>query len=201
MIPDLPDYFSKFIPPRDSLLLKLEEEAYEENIPIVGPVVGEILHILTVFSQADKVLELGTATGYSTIYLARACLLTHGSVTTVELDPQMADRAHNHLELAGLDDIVSILRGKASEIMSSLEDSFDFVFLDIDKEGYHEALPHCERLLRPGGLLLADNVAFQEAVTFNEKIFSMQNWRTVHLYSFLPGHSPEMDGLCLALKL
>ena len=73
MIPDPEGYFRKFVPSRDSLLLEMEEEARQEGIPIVGPVVGELLYILVCASGAVQILELGTATGYSAIYLARAC--------------------------------------------------------------------------------------------------------------------------------
>jgi hypothetical protein len=72
MIPDMENYFRGFIPRRDALLRELEEEAKRESIPIVGPVVGELLYILARMSGAKNILELGTATGYSGIYLARA---------------------------------------------------------------------------------------------------------------------------------
>jgi len=75
-MPDLIDnpeeYFRQFLPKRDQLLIELEEEARREEIPIVGPIVGELLHILARVTQARRILELGTATGYSTIFLARA---------------------------------------------------------------------------------------------------------------------------------
>jgi len=65
-------YFRRFLPEREPLLLELEEEAKREDIPIVGPFVGELLHILARVTRAERILELGTATGYSTIFLARA---------------------------------------------------------------------------------------------------------------------------------
>ena len=74
-------YFRRFLPARDRLLLELEKEAEREEIPIVGPVVGELLHILAKAVQAERILELGTATGYSTIFLARA-LSTSGRLVT-----------------------------------------------------------------------------------------------------------------------
>ena len=84
------------------------------------------------------------------------------------------------------------------EELQKLDDNF---FLDIEKKDYIRALPHCETLLRRGGLLLADNVAFKGSEDFNRALYERPGWRAVHLYSFLPYHSPDMDGLCLALRV
>jgi predicted O-methyltransferase YrrM len=84
--------------------------------------------------------------------------------------------------------------------MSTLKGSFDVIFMDIEKADYARALKDCHRLLRPGGLLVADNVAFPDADEFNRAVFKDPGWRPVSLFAFLPGHSPERDGLCLALR-
>lgn len=201
MIPNMEAYFRKLVPPRDALLLVLEEEARQEGIPIVGPVVGELLFILARATKAKHILELGTATGYSALYLARACDVFEGSVVTLEMDNEMARRAQANFEKAGLEHRVQILIGDALEEMTKMQGPFDFVFLDIDKESYAGALSHCERLLKPGGLLVADNVAFQGADEFNRTVSAHLHWRTVHLLSLLPQHSPEKDGLCLAVRV
>ncbi len=79
MIPDLENYFRNLVPPRTELLRRLEAEAEQEHIPIVGPVVGELLFILARVMGARRILELGTATGYSAIYLAQAVAPDFGS--------------------------------------------------------------------------------------------------------------------------
>jgi caffeoyl-CoA O-methyltransferase len=86
-------------------------------------------------------------------------------------------------------------------LMKVLQGPFDFIFMDIDKEGYREALPECRRLLRVGGLLVTDNVGFSGSRTFNQEIFDQEEWKALHLFSFLPGHSPEKDGWSIALKI
>jgi predicted O-methyltransferase YrrM len=199
MIPDPENYFRGFIPPRDALLLELEEEAAREAIPIVGPVVGELLYILARLAGAKKILELGTATGYSAIYLARA-LSPGGRVVTLELSEDMARRAQANFARAGLSERVEVRRGHALDLMAAMTGSFDLIFLDIDKESYLPALALCRRLLKTGGLLVADNVAFAGAADFNREIFSQTGWRVVQLLAWLPRHSPEKDGLCLALR-
>ncbi|MGQ9689654.1 MAG: O-methyltransferase [Desulfobaccales bacterium] len=201
MIADLETYFRGFIPPRDELLRTLEEEARQERIPIVGPLVGELLFILVRALQARQILELGTATGYSAIYLARACEPFGGRVTTLEADPAMAVRARTNCARAGLQEQVEVLVGDAIALMEKMAGPFDLIFMDIDKEGYLPALSHCRRLLRVGGLLVTDNVGFAGAQDFNREIFRQPEWRVAPLLCFLPEHSPERDGLSLALKL
>lgn len=201
MIADLEAYFREFIPPRDELLLRLEEEARQENIPIVGPVLGELLFLLTQATQARRVLELGTATGYSAIYLARGCEPHDGQVVTLESDPEMAARAQANLISAGLSARVEVRQGEALALMDGMAGHFDLIFLDIDKESYLPALARCHRLLRLGGLLVADNVGFAGAQDFNQEIFRCPEWRVVPLLCFLPAHSPERDGLSLAVRV
>ncbi|MBM4284664.1 MAG: methyltransferase domain-containing protein [Deltaproteobacteria bacterium] len=201
MIPDLEGYFRQFAPPREDLLLELEQEAAAEGIPIVGPVVGRLLYLLGRAVQARTILELGTATGYSTIFLARSVPAPGGRVVTLERDQTLARRAAVNFQRAGLEAQVDLQVGEAAILLPALVGPFDLIFMDIDKEGYLEALPHCRRLLRGGGLLVADNVAFQGAAPFNRAIWESPDWCAVPLLCHLPGHSPERDGLCLALRL
>jgi len=193
-------YFLDLVPQRSALLKRLEAEAVQESIPIVGPVVGELLYLLARLSRARRILELGTATGYSAIHLAEAARETGGRLLTLETDAAMAERAAANLAQAGLQDWVEIRCGEALKEMATVADPFDLVFLDIEKADYLPALGHCRRILNPGGLLIADNIAFQEADPFNQALAADNAWRRVSLYSLLPGHSPLYDGLCLALR-
>ncbi|MFP3868145.1 MAG: O-methyltransferase [Desulfobacteraceae bacterium] len=201
MISDLKSYFKDFVPSRDELLVELEQEAEQEKIPIVGPVVGELLFILARALGAQNILELGTATGYSTIYLAQALDTPRGRVITLEQDDHLARRARTNFVRAGLESRIEIRVGEAISLMAALSGPFDLIFMDIDKEGYLPALPHCLRLLKINGLLITDNVGFRGARDFNQEVFSHPGWRSVQLLAFLPGHSPEDDGLALALRI
>jgi predicted O-methyltransferase YrrM len=193
-------YFRQLVRKDDPLLRELELEAEREHIPIVGPVVGELLFVLSSAGGARSILELGAATGYSTIFLARACALNDGAVTTLERDPAFAARARKNLGRAGLADRAGVVCGDAFAELPRMTSGFDLIFMDIDKADYSRALPECHRLLRPQGLLVADNVAFPDADPFNRAILSDGGWRPVSLLAFLPGHAPERDGLCLALR-
>jgi predicted O-methyltransferase YrrM len=193
-------YFRQFIPDRDSLWIELEAEAQHEKIPIVGPVVGELLFILARTSQSKKILELGTATGYSAIYLAKACEMFKGKVVTLENDRDMAARARQNIQKAGLEDSVEIRVGDALAEIAKSDEIFDFIFMDIEKEDYIRALSDCQRLLKRGGLLVADNVGFKDADEFSQSISTNPEWRPVSFFAYLPLHSPENDGLCIALR-
>lgn len=201
MIPDLEEYFRALVPRRLDLLQALEAEAEQERIPIVGPVVGELLFILARAMGARQILELGAATGYSAIYLGQAVAPVSGRVTTLEIDPAMAQRARQNLAAAGLADRVDVRLGDARTVMAALNGPFDLIFLDIDKEGYLPALAGCHRLLRLGGLLVADNTGFQGAADFNQALLADTRWRAVNLLALLPRHSPNQDGLALAVKV
>jgi caffeoyl-CoA O-methyltransferase len=201
MMPDLEEYFRGLVPASDALLLELEQEAQRESIPIVGPVVGHLLFILARATGAAHILELGTATGYSGIFLGRACAGIKGRVLSLELNDAMAHRARGNFARAGLAEVVEVRVGEALKLMAAMSETFDLIFLDIDKESYLPALSHCRRLLKAGGLLVADNVGFAGAADFNHEILQNPAWCAVHLLSLLPRHSPEHDGLALAIKV
>ena len=200
-VDNVEEYFRGLTPKRDALLRSLEEEARQEGIYIVGPVVGELLFILARATRARHILELGTATGYSAIHLARACDELEGKVITVERDAGMARRAQTNLRKAGLEHRVELRVGDAFQEMANMTEPFDFIFLDVDKNNYVGTLPYCDRLLNAGGLLVADNVALQGVEDFNQAVIGHPGWKTVHLLCFLPGHGLEKDGLCLAVHV
>jgi predicted O-methyltransferase YrrM len=179
----------------------MEEEARREEIPIVGPLVGELLYVLARATGAKRLLELGAATGYSTIFLAQACAETDGRLTTLEYTPALARRAAENLARAGLASRVEVRCVDVRAELPKIETVYDFVFMDIEKEDYLALLPHCARVVKRGGFLLADNVGFADADPFNRAIHESPDWRSVSLYAFLPEHSPEQDGLCLAVRV
>jgi predicted O-methyltransferase YrrM len=200
MIPEPEDYFRTLVVERDPVLQRLEKEAQAENIPIIGPAIGALLFAIVRFAGVGRILEFGTATGYSAIWMARGCGTDDAKIVTLERNPAMAERARRNCDLAGVGGRVEILTGDALAMAKELAGPFDMIFLDIEKKDYAPALEDIRRLLRPGGLLAADNIAFADADPFNRAILADERWLAVPLYAFMPGHSPEHDGLCLAVK-
>ena len=196
------EYFSRFVSARDNLHMELERTAREEDIPIIGPEVGQLLYILARATKASNIIELGTAIGYSTLFLGRACSESQGRVVTLESNPDLTTRARENFERAKLDSYIQLINQDALQAMEQIQKgSFDLAFMDIDKIYYEAALDKIKALLRPGGMLVVDNTAFKEVEAFNQKIYADPELAQVQLYSFLPLHSPQWDGLCLALRL
>ncbi|MFE1644593.1 O-methyltransferase [Microbacterium sp. P01] len=125
----------------------------------VAPVHGKLLHLLVRISGARRVLEVGTLGAYSTIWMARA-LPDGGKVVTIEAEPQNAEVARRNLDRAGVGDRVTILTGRAADVLPTLDGSepFDFVFIDADKESNTVYLDWAARLGRPGTVVVVDNI-------------------------------------------
>ncbi len=193
-------YFSQWVSHRSRRLQKLEAEAAEKDVPIVGPVVGRLLYLMARLSKARQILELGTATGYSAICMGEACRENRGQVITFEIDPEMARRARDNIAQAGLDDVIEVRCQDALDALAAFEHPVDMLFMDIEKQDYARLLPGIEKIVRPDGLLIADNTGFKDAHRFNKAIHESPAWASVNLWAFLPGHSPEHDGICIAVK-
>ena len=119
---------------------------------------GRLLWIMVQAAGATRILEVGTSNGFSTIWLADAARLTGGRVTTLELNRDKIALARANLAEAGLDQVVEIVEGPAAEGLARLPGPFDLVFLDADRPSYLTYLELVVPKLRPGGLLIADNV-------------------------------------------
>ena len=195
------DSFSKYLPKRSPLLKGMEEKARKNEIPIVGPFVGHFLAFLTTISKAQKVLELGTATGYSAIWMGNVLKNVIGHLISIEENADSAKIARENIKKAGLSNTVSIKTGKAQPILKELNMKFDMIFMDVDKEYYQPLLPFCEKSLHRGGLLVADNTAFRDAQPFNNAIYDSNNWDSINIYGLWPMHNPDMDGICLARRI
>ena len=119
---------------------------------------GKALRLLTEAIGAKEVVEIGTSTGYSGLWLCLALQKTNGRLTTFEIDHQRATKAHEHFREAGVENRVTIIEGDAHEQLTKLNGPIDLAFIDADKEGYVDYLNQLLPLVKPGGLILAHNV-------------------------------------------
>jgi predicted O-methyltransferase YrrM len=138
---------------------------------------GRLLRIMAQSMGAKQVVELGTSTGISGIWLGLALKDTGGKLTTYEIDAPRAAAARENFARAGLSDVITIVEGDAHETIKELTGTIDMVFLDADKEGYVDYLDKLLPMLRPGGLVLAHNInprmahpPFVEAITTNPNL-------------------------------
>jgi predicted O-methyltransferase YrrM len=140
----------------DPVLAEMEAQAQREGIPIVAPATGQLLRLLVAATGAVRVLEVGTAIGVSTLHMARA-LPAGGSIVSFEVDPERHRQAGEYLARAGVAERVDLRLQDAREGLARLAPPFDLAFIDAAKQQYGDYLELTVPLLRPGGLVVADN--------------------------------------------
>jgi predicted O-methyltransferase YrrM len=147
----------------DSVLQEIAHEGARHDLPLIDAEVGALLRVLAVSIGATRMLEIGTAIGYSGIWLAGA-LPKGAMLLTMEMDPERAMIARDNFAKAGVADRVSVIVGDAQRMLAKVAGPFDLIFQDGDKRLYVPLLDRLTDLLRPGGLLVTDNVLWDGEV-------------------------------------
>ena len=162
-------YLEDLVPPRIAEVRKMESYAKEHGFPIVGPVSGQLCYQVARMIGAQRVFELGSGYGYSTAWFARAVQENGGGVVHhVVWDDKLSLMARKHLGALGYDGLVEFHVGEAVQTLRAIDGTFDLVFNDIDKDGYPDSLPVIAEKLRPGGVLIIDNMLWSGRI-FDEK--------------------------------
>jgi predicted O-methyltransferase YrrM len=151
------EYLDQLLTQKDPLLAEMEAYAAEHKVPIADREVARFLEITARASGARKVLEIGMAIGYSVVHLAHG-VGAQGTIVTIEPNEEMIRAASGYLKRAGVLDRVEIEKGKALEVMPSLEETFDLLFIDAVKEEYSQYLDLGLPRLRTGGVVIVDNL-------------------------------------------
>lgn len=196
---DLQAYLDGLVPPRDGVLARVEEEAHRESIPIVDPHEGELLYLLVKIAGAKRILELGTATGYSGIWLLRGT--KGGSLTTYEMDHERAERARANFAAAGFGKQALVLEENAKDGLENLEGRFDVCFIDLlnsfrSEEITRRVLELCLERLEPGALLMADNALRQGEVLHPDN----QQAKNVRYYNELVSKHPRLESVVIPIR-
>jgi caffeoyl-CoA O-methyltransferase len=196
---DLQAYLDKLVPKRDKVLARMEEEAHREGIPIVDTHEGQVLYLLVRIARAKRILELGTATGYSGICLLRGT--EGGTLTTYEMDAERAARARKNFEEAGFGDRALVLEENAVDGVARLDERFDVCFIDLlnsfrSEDITRRAFDLCMERLEPGGLLMADNALRQGEVVHP----SNQQARNVAFYNDLVAKHPRLESVVIPVR-
>ena len=200
-------YLYAMLPPRDAVVAEMEAEASAHDVPIVGPAVGRLFHVLAKSIQAKTVFEMGSAIGYSTIWWARA-VGEGGRVHYTDGDRRNADKARGYFERAGVASQITVHTGDALEILSEQKEQFDIVFNDIDKQDYPRVLRLIGPRVRKGGLFITDNTlwsgkAATAAGADDKATLGIQEFNRL-LYAsseFYPVVLPLRDGVTVAVRL
>src|SRR6185503_20135823 len=151
------EYLDRLLPQTDPLLREMEEYGGQHNVPSADREVATFVEITARAIKAKRALEIGMAIGYTTVHLARAAG-ADGLVVTIDPSDEMITAAEGYLTRAGLRQRVRIERGKALDVIPHLKDTFDLIFIDALKEEYADYLKLSLPRLRPGGVVIVDNL-------------------------------------------
>jgi caffeoyl-CoA O-methyltransferase len=192
-------YMEGLLPARDPVLARMEEEAHREAIPIVDAHEGALLSLLVRIASATRVLELGTATGYSGIWLLRGT--DGGMLTTFEVDHTRAERARANFEAAGFAKQAMVLEQDAVGGLEKLDRRFDACFIDLlnsfaSEDVTRRVVELCIERLDPGALLMADNALRQGEVAKPKT----QQARNVAFYNQLVAKHPRLESVIVPIR-
>jgi predicted O-methyltransferase YrrM len=205
--PQIEKYLNALLPARDGILREMERYAAKHKVPIIEAACGRLLYQLARTIKARRVFEMGSAIGYSTVWLARA-VGPKGTVYYTDSDPANARRAETYLRRAGVLARVKILLGDALEQLASTTGQFDMIFNDVDKTQYPEVFRQAVPRLRLGGLFITDNVLWSgrvarppakgDAEARAIRKFNRQIYQSLKLFTTIV---PLRDGVAVCEKI
>jgi caffeoyl-CoA O-methyltransferase len=194
--PAVEQYLYAILPKRDAVIAEMEALARRNNIPIIGPAVARMLALLVQISGAKRIFEMGSAIGYSTIWLARAAG-RGAEVYYTDGDPENARRARDYFRRAGVANRIRIHVGDAVKLMDSVPGKFDIIFCDVDKHQYPAALRKALPRLKRGGLLITDNTLWSGRVAHRAKD---KNTRAIQQFNRMIYSSRELYPVIVPLR-
>ena len=185
-------YIRALIPDHSGILKELEDYAHDNAVPIIQKEVANFLELMIKINKPKKILELGTAIGYSAILMN---LSSDGAsdITTIERDSNMIELAESNIHKYGFDNKIHILQGDCLEVLEGLEDEYDMIFMDAGKGHYNHFLPHCLRLLKKDGIIIADNVLFRGMVASKDLVVRRKITIVKRMRSYLETVSKDKD--------
>ncbi|MGN0407315.1 MAG: O-methyltransferase [Bacteroides sp.] len=193
------------------VLKDIETQARKELVPIIRKEMETFLKVMLALKQPQSILEVGTAVGYSAILMSDN--MPEGChITTIENYDKRIEKAKENIRKAGREDVITLLEGDALEILPSLPDEeFDFLFMDAAKGQYINFLPQVLRVLKPGALMISDNVLQEGDIVESRYAVTRRN-RTIHArmreYMYTLTHMEELvtsvvpigDGITVSVK-
>ena len=171
-------YVASLEAPEEPLLERIEAEALAARVPIIRKETQSFLKTLLVLHKPRKVLEIGTAVGFSALLMS-AYLPEGGHITTIENYEKRIPIARENFRQAGKEGVISLIQGDALAVMKELTEAYDLIFMDAAKGQYIHYLPEAVRLLAPGGVLVSDNV-LQGGDVLESRFAVERRDRTIH---------------------
>jgi caffeoyl-CoA O-methyltransferase len=203
---DVEQYLYELLPERDAVISEMEAYAAEHRVPIIGPAVARLLSLFAQVSGAKRIFEMGSAIGYSTIWLARAAG-PKGKVHYTDGDAANAQRAREYFRRAGVAKRINVQVGDALELLKKTPGKFDLIFNDVNKDQYPDALRVALPKLKRGGLFITDNTlwsgkAARPAATDDKATLGVQEFNKLVYASkeLYPVLIPLRDGVTVCRK-
>ena len=166
-------YLRGLIRDSDGHLKDMEEYSKENHVPIIQKEIGNYLRTMLGITKPKKILELGTAIGYSAILMCDA-LNKDVNITTIERSDEMVKLANSNIEKYGYEDNIKVIHNECEEALRELsqneEGMYDLIFMDAGKGHYNHFLPYCLKLMKKDGIIIADNVLFKGMVASDELV-------------------------------
>lgn len=172
------DYILSLDKDESPLIRTIEQEAVRDYVPIIRKESRNLLRVLLKIRKPGRVLEVGTAIGFSAILMGE-CLPDDSHITTIEKYEKRIPIARENFKRAGMEEKITLIEGDASEVLKELSGSFDFIFMDAAKGQYIHFFPEVMRLLRSGGILVSDNV-LQDGDVVESRYAVVRRNRTIH---------------------
>lgn len=199
--PSITEYINSLNLPEDPLLYEIEKEARKQEVPIIRTEMKNLIKVLLQIKKPEKILEVGTAVGFSALFMSRY-LEQGAAITTIERYEPRIEKAKENFKKADEKQCITLLEGDAMEILKNLEETYDFIFMDAAKGQYIHFLPDILRLLKKGGLLVSDN-ALQEGELVKSRYAVTRRNRTIHSrmreYLYTITHMEELSTVILPL--
>lgn len=204
------DYINSLDKGNSPVCNAIEKEALADGVPIIRKEMGNLLKVLLLLKQPQKILEVGTAVGYSSILMSEN-MPQNCRITTIENYEKRSPVAKNNFKRAGKEEVITLLEGDAMDILKELDGTYDFIFMDAAKGQYINFLPELLRLMPAGGLLISDNV-LQEGDIVESRYGVTRRNRTIHTrmreYIYTLTHAEQLetsivpigDGITLSVK-
>ena len=194
------DFIRSFSVDRGSDSLKaIEAEAVRDRVPVIRRETRELLKILLQMKKPEKILEVGAAIGFSSVFMGENTSPAT-KITTIENYPPRIERAKANIAMAGMEERITLLEGDAARWPKELDGSYDFIFMDAAKGQYIHFLPDVLRLLPQGGVLVSDNV-LQDGDIFESRYGIRRRNHTIHSrmreYLFALTHNDTLDTVIL----
>lgn len=193
-------YLKKHSSPEDGVLQELTRHTYLKEVHpnmLSGKVLGGFLQMFSKLLSPDRILEIGTYTGYSAICLARG-LKANGKLITLEVNEELKASTLSFFKKAGVDQKIELINGNALEIIPTLEETFDLVFIDAHKEDYPAYYEAAMKKLAHGGYILADNVLWSGKVL--DENLSDATTQAIHQFNQMISDDVRVENLLLPIR-